>query len=79
MSNFYSANFGSWRSYWRNSVISGAVYYTLGNIQPEDRSQLYAIQLVALVTVPLVKKYGIDAILEPFMNDLKELEKVTFF
>ncbi|XP_028416974.1 uncharacterized protein LOC114541188 [Dendronephthya gigantea] len=53
----------------------GAFYYTLANIHPEHRSQLQAIQLVALVTVPLVKKYGIDAILEPFMNDLKELEK----
>ena len=49
--------------------ISGAVYYTLGNIKPEHRSQLH-------VTVPLLKKYGIDAILEHFMNDVKELEKV---
>ena len=56
--------------------ISGVVYYTLGNIKPEHRSQLHAIQLVALVTVPLLKKYGVDAILEYFINDLKELEKV---
>lgn len=58
------------------SFILGAVYYTLGNIKPEHRSQLHAIQLVALVTVPLLKKYGIDAILEHFMDDIKELEKV---
>ena len=56
--------------------ISGAVYFTLGNIKPEHRSQLYAIQVVALVMVPLLKKYGIDAILEHFMNDLNKLEKV---
>ena len=32
--------------------------------KPEHRSQLHAIQVVALVTLPLLIKYGIDAILD---------------
>jgi len=53
------------------------VYYTLGNINPKYRSQLDAIQLLAIATSPVIKKYGIDAILEPFLDDLQYLEQVS--
>ena len=55
----------------------GVVYYTLGNINPKYRSQLDAIQLLAIATSPVIKKYGIDAILEPFLDDLQYLEQVN--
>ena len=55
----------------------GVVYYTLENINPKYRSQLDAIQLLAIATSPVIKKYGIDAILEPFLDDLQFLEQVN--
>lgn len=30
-----------------------------------------------MATVPIIKKYGIDILLEPFMNDLEYLEQVS--
>jgi len=56
--------------------ILGVVYYTLGNLSPKYRSQLDAIQLLAIATSPVINKYGIDAILEPFLDDLQFLEQV---
>ena len=55
----------------------GVVYYTLGNINPKYRSQLDAIQLLAIATSPVIKKYGIGAVLEPFLDDLQFLEQVN--
>lgn len=55
----------------------GVVYYTLGNIDPKFRSQCDAIQLLLIATTPVIKQYGIDALLEPFMNDLEYLERVS--
>ena len=55
---------------------SAAFYYTLANISPQHRSSLNMIQLVTLVKAVDVATYGIDKILEPFMKDLEELEKV---
>lgn len=60
-------------------IFVGVVYYTLGNICPKYRSQLDAIQLLAVATYPVIKKYGIDAILEPFLDDLQFLEQVSTF
>ena len=57
-------------------VPLGVVYYTLGNIDPKHRSQCDAIQLLLIATTPIIKQYGIDALLEPFMNDLEYLEQV---
>lgn len=59
--------------------VEGVVYYTLGNISPKHRSQLGAIQLLAVATSPVIKKYGIDSILEPFMEDLHKLEQVCCY
>ncbi|XP_028409272.1 uncharacterized protein LOC114531867 [Dendronephthya gigantea] len=53
----------------------GAFYYTLGNIRPEKRSHLNAIQLLALVPSPHLKTYGPDDVLAPFMEDLSLLEQ----
>lgn len=52
-------------------------YYTLGNIRPAYRSQLKAIQLLAVARRPVIKKYGINAMLETFMKELSELEQVS--
>lgn len=58
-------------------LLTGVIYYTLGNIRSQYRSRLDAIQLLAIATSPVVKKYGIDAILEPFLDDLQYLEQVS--
>ena len=48
----------------------------LGNLSPHLRSQLKSIQLLAVAKASVVEKYGVDTILEPFMQDLKILEEV---
>ena len=45
------------------------VYYLLGNLR--------SIQLLAVVKAPIIEKYGMEVILEPFMRDLKVLEEVS--
>ena len=62
-----------------NCLISsiGAFYDTLGNIQPQNRSHMNAIQLLGLVHNKHIKKYGIEPILEAFLTDLDLLERVT--
>ena len=49
-------------------------YYMLGNISPYLRSQIRAIQLLAVCKTQVVERYGVDVILESFMNNLKILE-----
>ncbi len=56
--------------------ITGMFYYTLGNIHPQLRSTLRAIQLLSVVNVTLIEKYGMDEVLRPFVEELKEFEKV---
>ena len=58
-------------------VYTGVFYYSIGNLPPMLLSCLHSIQLVAIVKTKFVEKYGIDKILEPFVHDLKELEKVN--
>jgi hypothetical protein len=60
-----------------NLFIIGAFYYLLGNFQPELRSSLKVIQLITLVKQSLIADYGIDRILEPFMDSIRELESVS--
>jgi hypothetical protein len=57
----------------------GNIYYTLGNISPEKRSSLNAIQLVAIINSKHLKQYGIDSILEVIMDDISQLEQVPIF
>jgi hypothetical protein len=57
----------------------GVFYYTLAKIKPGKRSTLKAIQLVAIAKTKIIERYGIDSILEPFMESVKELETGTVF
>lgn len=50
--------------------------YTIGNLRPELRSTHRAIQLVACVTSPCLKRYGFESILKPFIEDVKTLNQV---
>ena len=54
-------------------LCAGAFYFTLGNISPKYRSKLKSIQLLALVKNSLIKKYGMNSVLEPIVKDLKAL------
>ena len=54
----------------------GAIYFSLGNIDPALRSRLDSIYLVALFQTDLLERYSFDAILKPFMSDLKKLSAV---
>jgi len=56
---------------------TGVFYYQLGNISPKYRSSLKSIHLVTIAKSTIIKKYGPDKILKPFMNAIKELEKVN--
>lgn len=59
------------------SVTLGLLYYTLGNIEPKLRSKLQSIQLLCIVKDVYVQQYGIDAILAPFVEEIKLLEDVS--
>ncbi|XP_028410460.1 uncharacterized protein LOC114533073 [Dendronephthya gigantea] len=52
-----------------------ALYYTLGNIKPCNRSHMNAVQLLGLITCKHLKLYGIEPLLEAFMEDLHKLEQ----
>lgn len=45
----------------------------MGNIAPIYRSQLRLINLAIVATVPIIEKYGLNKILEPFLSDLNVL------
>ena len=51
----------------------GCLFFTLGNIRPQYRSTLKAINLIAVAKYKDISKYGIDAFLSPFVDDLKTL------
>ncbi|XP_034255613.1 uncharacterized protein LOC117653807 [Thrips palmi] len=48
-------------------------YWCLGNIYPELRSSLKAINLIGIVNYKVAKKYGNEEILKLFMKDIKAL------
>ena len=57
-----------------NSIYAtGNFYFTLGNIPPKHRSKLNSIQLLAIVKTKLLSLYGMDAILQPIIRDLKKM------
>ena len=56
--------------------MTGLFYYVLGNIRPELRSMLKAIQLIACVTCNNLNKYGFEKILGPFIEDVNTLSEV---
>ena len=49
------------------------MFFTLGNIHPRFRSTLRTIFIVAVSRYQDISKYGIDAFLKPFVDDLKDL------
>ena len=49
------------------------VYFQSGNLYSEYRSKLKSINLLALVETRHLKKYGMDAILKPFIEELQKL------
>lgn len=59
--------------------LAGVFYYQLGNLRPMYRSSLCSIHLVSIAKSSVIQKYGPDKILEPFIADVKELEKVELY
>ena len=53
--------------------FKGTFYFTLGNLSPKFRSRLSSIQLMALVKSSFITTYGMDVILQPFVDDMKKL------
>ena len=51
----------------------GIVFFTLGNIHPKYRSTMEAINLAMCARYQPIEKYGMNKILEPFIEDLKTL------
>ena len=51
----------------------GCLFFFLGNIRPQFRSTLKAINLLAVGKVVDIKQYGIDKFFSPFVEDLKNL------
>ena len=51
-----------------------AVYYTLGEIDKSQRSQIDRLQLVMVFREKLLKKYSLKTLFKPFIDDLKTLE-----
>lgn len=56
--------------------VLGVFYYTIANLRPALRSTHRSIQLIAVVTHPLLKKYGFGEILNSFVKDVKTLYEV---
>ena len=54
-------------------IFTGSFYFTLGNLSPKYRSKLSSIHLISLVKSTLISVYGMDAILKPFIEDMKKL------
>lgn len=54
----------------------GVFYYTIANLHPALRSTHRCIQLIAVITHPLLKKYGFTEVLKPFIDDVRKLYKV---
>lgn len=48
-------------------------YFSLANISPRFRSKLKTVQLLAICKQRFIKRYGMNAILCPIVNDIKEL------
>ena len=56
--------------------MTGMFYYCLCIIDPSLRSRLQSIMLLAAVEISVMEKYGIDKVLEPFVEEMKQLESV---
>ena len=59
-----------------NNLITGLFYYLLGNIFPRLRAGLNSIQVLCAVKSSVIKEYGMNEILRPFVADVLKLEEV---
>ena len=59
-----------------NIFFIGCFYFTLGNMRPQLRSSVKAIQLVALAKTNHISEYGICPVLHCITDDILLLEKV---
>ena len=50
-------------------------YYNLGNIDPKFRSKQRATRLLAICNTKFVKKYGIEKVLTPVVEDINKLHE----
>lgn len=57
----------------RMKYKSCAFYYTVGNVGVKFRSHLKHIHLALLVRHSHLKQFGMDVILKPLIDDLKQL------
>lgn len=48
-------------------------YYSIANLNPKFRSKHCSVRLLAIANAKLVKKYGIEKIMDPIINDLCKL------
>ena len=55
----------------------GLFYFTLKNIEPAKHSVLHAMWLLAAVKTSYIKTYGINTILKPIVEEIKQLESVS--
>lgn len=53
--------------------FTGFFYFSLGNMEPKYRSRVASIQLLAIVKKSVLDNYGMDAVLKPFVDDIKKL------
>ena len=54
-------------------IYIGMFYWMLLNIRPAYRSTLHSIQLLPVANEKIINRYGIDAVLKPAVDELKEL------
>lgn len=59
------------------SKLSG-FYYSIGNLRPHQRSKLSSIQLLLLCKHKLLKQYGFQVILKPFLLEMQKLGTLGF-
>ena len=56
----------------RHKVVQ--IFYTLGDIPKDQRSQTDRMQVAMIVREKLIKKYGLGLIYKPLIDDLRKLE-----
>lgn len=59
-------------------LFLGIFYFTLGNLRPKFRSRLSAIHIICLVSHRNLSTYGIDAVIRPFVDDVKKLVSLSY-
>ena len=53
--------------------ITGVFYFALGNVHPKFHSRFTTIQLVMLCKTSYIKKYSMNQVFHPIIDDLKKL------